>query len=103
MKRIFTFAIALLSMFATLQFASALVYNVTVPAGTFECYIAGNFPAPMNWAPTDPGAKMTKVDATHYTITLANSDATMEYKYLSGPDWAYNEVGADGNNLPGDD
>jgi len=102
MKKIFTFAIALMSLFALLQPASALTYNVTVPAGTYVCYIAGNFPAPMNWAPTAAGAQMTKVDDTHYTITLDNADATMEYKYLSGPDWAYNEVGADGNNLPGD-
>jgi len=99
MKKIFTFAIALLGMFAMLQSASALVYNVTVPAGTFECYIAGNFPAPMNWAPTDPGAKMTKVDATHFTITLANTDETMKYKYCSGPDWKFVETDAAGLNI----
>ena len=96
MKKLFTFTIALLGMFAMLQSASALVYTATVPAGTFECYIAGNFPAPMNWAPTDPGAKMTKVDDTHFTITLANTDATMKYKYCSGPDWKYVEKDAAG-------
>ena len=99
MKKIFTFAIALLGMFAMLQSASALVYTVTVPVGTFECYIAGNFPAPMNWAPTDPGAKMTKVDATHFTITLANTDETMKYKYCSGPDWKFVETDAAGLNI----
>jgi len=99
MKKIFTFAIALLGMFAMLQSASALVYTVTVPVGTFECYIAGNFPAPMNWAPSDPGAKMTKVDDTHFTITLANTDETMKYKYCSGPDWKFVEKDGTGNNI----
>jgi len=96
MKRIFTFAIALMSLFAMQQNASALVYNVTVPAGTNACVIAGNFPAPMNWAPDNAGGKMTKVDATHYTITLANTDETMKYKYCSGPDWSYVEKNAAG-------
>ena len=99
MKRIFTFAIALMSLFAMQQKASALVYTVTVPAGTNACVIAGNFPAPMNWAPDNAGGKMTKVDATHYTITLANTDETMKYKYCSGPDWAYVEKNAGGTDI----
>jgi hypothetical protein len=99
MKRIFTFAIALMSMFAMLQSASALVYTAEVPAGTFVCYIAGNFPAPMNWAPDAAGAKMTKVDSTHFTIDLPLADATMEYKYCSGPGWNYVEKQADGTEL----
>ena len=66
MKRIFTFAIALMSLFAMQQKASALVYTVTVPAGTNACVIAGNFPAPMNWAPDNAGGKMTKVDANKF-------------------------------------
>jgi hypothetical protein len=88
MKKLFKFAIALLSMFALLEPASALVYNVTVPAGTFECYIAGNFPT-QAWSPKD--RKLTKVDATHYTITIADATEAMEYKYCSGPDWPYVE------------
>lgn len=96
MKKIFTLAIALMSLFAMLPTASALVYTATVPVGTIECHIAGNFPAPMNWAPTDPNGKMTKVDATHFTISLTNSDATMVYKYCSGPDWMYVEKDAAG-------
>lgn len=84
MKRIFTFVIALLSMFAVMQSASALTYSVTVPAGTKACYIAGN----MNGWSQKP---MTKVDATHYTIDYPTSVATDEYKYCSGPDWKYEE------------
>ena len=40
--------------------------------------------------------EMTKVDETHYTITIATATATMKYKYCSGPDWAYVEMQADG-------
>ena len=99
MKKIFTFAIALMSMFAMLQPASALVYTATVPAGTNACFIAGDFPAPMSWAPSAEGARMTMVDATHYTIDLPLNTAAMAYKYCSGPDWAYVEKDADGNEL----
>lgn len=99
MKKIFTFAIALLSMFAMLQPASALVYTATVPAGTNACFIAGDFPAPMSWAPSAEGARMTMVDATHYTIDLPLNTAAMAYKYCSGPDWAFVEKDADGNEL----
>ncbi|MEI7503514.1 MAG: T9SS type A sorting domain-containing protein [Paludibacter sp.] len=99
MKRIFTFAIALMSMFAMQQKASALVYVAEVPAGTLACYIAGDFPAPMSWAPSAPEGKMTKVDATHYTIDLPTATAAMAYKYCSGPDWAFVEKQADGTEL----
>ena len=68
---------------------TGVTYNVTVPAGTKACYIAGE----MNeWKHQE----MTKVDETHYTITIATATATMKYKYCSGPDWAYVEMQADG-------
>ena len=68
---------------------TGVTYNVTVPAGTKACYIAGE----MNgWSQQE----MTKVDETHYTITIATATATMKYKYCSGPDWAYVEMQADG-------
>lgn len=89
MKRIFTFAIALLSMFAMQQTASALVYNVTVPVGTFECYIAG---AMNGWSQQ----KMDKVDATHFTITIATSTEADKYKYCSGPKWDFEEYNGSG-------
>lgn len=67
-----------------------LTYNVTVPEGTNTCYIVGD----MNgWAFTN---EMTKVDATHYTITLDNVHDGMGYKYCCGPDWAYEELTAAG-------
>ena len=43
--------------------ASALTYNVTVPAGTQACYIAGDM---TEWL----FMEMQQVDALHYTIDL---------------------------------
>ena len=71
---------------------TGLTYNVTVPAGTYACYIAGVM---TEWSQTE----MTKVDDTHYTITIAEATETMGYKYCSGPDWAYVECGADDSEL----
>ncbi len=69
-----------------------LTYNVTVPAGTYACYIAGE----MNgWSQQE----MTKVDDTHYTITIVDATTAMKYKYCSGPDWKYTEVTTDGGNV----
>ncbi|MFT3754040.1 MAG: hypothetical protein QM800_14570 [Paludibacter sp.] len=96
MKRIFTLAIALMSMFAALQLVSAanVVFNVTVPVPTYQCWIVGNF---NGW--NNNQHQMTKVNDTHYTITLDDAtfaagitQANIKYKYLSGGgDWAYVE------------
>ena len=67
-----------------------LTYNVTVPAGTNACYIAGE----MNGWSHMP---MTKVDDTHYTITIVGATKDQEYKYCSGPGWDYEEQDAEGN------
>ena len=69
-----------------------LVYSVTVPAGTPNCYIAGEMTA---WT----FLPLTKVDDTHYTITLMGVTKSMKYKYTCGEDWAYVEVLADGNDI----
>ncbi len=64
---------------------TGLTYNVTVPNGTYTCYIAGV----MNgWTQQE----MTKVDDTHYTITFADATTDMQYKYCSGPSWDYEEI-----------
>ena len=69
-----------------------LTYTVEVPAGTHECYIAGD----MNgWALT----KMDPVDATHFTLTIQWATNAHEYKYACGPDWKYEEVKADGSSV----
>ncbi len=71
---------------------TGVTYNVTVPTGTNACYIAGD----MNgWSFTE----MTKVDATHYTITIETATKADGYKYASGADWKYVEKGATGEEL----
>ena len=69
-----------------------VTYNVTVPAGTNACYIAGEMNA---WSHTE----MTKVDETHYTITIAEATTAMKYKYCSGPGWDYVEKDANGEEI----
>ena len=69
-----------------------VTYNVTVPAGTKACYIAGEMNA---WSHTE----MTKVDETHYTITIAEATTAMKYKYCSGPSWDYVEKDANGEEI----
>jgi len=77
-----------------------LVFNVTVPASTdgtgravhvagFLDRLDGNLP---QW---DPGATpLTRVDATHWTITLSGKETTqLEYKYTLG-DWDHVEKDA---------
>lgn len=87
MKKIYSLFIAL---FALVGMANALTYNVTVPAGTHTCYIVGENVGWNNFT------EMTKVDDTHYTITLADATNAQGYKYCSGPDWAYVEKDANG-------
>jgi hypothetical protein len=109
MKKLFTFISALLSMFAVLQTSTAadLVFNVTVPEGTRECWVIGNFVGP-KW-PIEKAYQMTRsaTDTLHYTVTVPESEiepglTQIEYKYLSGPgDWAYVEKKADGGELDG--
>ena len=71
---------------------SALTYNVTVPAGTNACYIAGEM---TSWGQQE----MTKVDDTHYTLDIADATEAMKYKYCSGPGWAYVEKTASGEEV----
>ena len=68
----------------------SVTYNVTVPVGTKACYIAGEM---NSWIQQI----MTKVDDTHYKITIENADISQKYKYCSGPAWSYNEQDASGN------
>ena len=69
-----------------------LTYNVQVPTGTEKCYIAGE----MNgWA----FQEMTKIDDTHYTITIEGAEKTHKYKYTCGEGWDYVEKKADGSDI----
>ncbi len=89
MKKTLLLVAALAATFAT---ANALTYSVTVPTGTKACYIAGNM---NSWSFTE----MTKVDDTHYTITLDAATESHGYKYCSGPNWQFQELSSDGKEI----
>lgn len=105
MKRLFTFMIALLSMFMALQSTRAanVVFNVTVPSPTYQVWLVGNF---QSWNPAAM-VQGVKVDDTHYKVTLDDATfasgvtlANLEYKYSSGNgSWLYIEKNADGSEL----
>lgn len=69
-----------------------VTYNVTVPAETPACYIAGEM---TGWSFTP----MTKVDDTHYTITIEGAEKTNKYKYTCDEGWDYVEKKADGSDI----
>ena len=68
-----------------------LTYTVEVPAGTEKCYIAGDMTTEWSFV------EMTKVDDTHFTITIEGATTEHKYKYAAGPAWAYVEKKADGS------
>ncbi len=77
-----------------------VVFNATVPATTdatgLSVHIAGTLSRFNGGFPDwDPGAvTMTRVDATHWTITFTGFESTpIEYKYTLG-DWDHVEKGA---------
>lgn len=70
-------------------------FYVEVPTGTNECWITGNF---NGWNPA--ANKMVRVDDTHFSTALPIAYmSNIEYKYLSGPGWAYVEKDADGQEI----
>ena len=100
MKRIFTLLFVSISLLFTNLQAADVVFNVVVPTPTYQCWVVGNF---NGW--NNNQYQMTKVDDTHYTLTIAESafsdqtvtSANLKYKYLSGGgDWAYVEKDAAG-------
>lgn len=96
--------LAFLGFTLTCNTLQALTFNVTVPSGTNECWIVGNF---NGW--NNNLNKMTKIDSTHYTLNVPESSfvdktvtlESLRYKYLSGSrDWAFVEKAADGGEIP---
>ncbi len=78
----------------------SVVFNVTVPATTdatgFDVHIAGTLDLLDGGLPAwNPAATpLTRVDATHWTITLTGDESTqIQYKYALG-DWNYVEKDA---------
>jgi hypothetical protein len=84
----------------------AVTFNVTVSASTDgtgrSVYIAGTLqrldPPGPEW--NAGGVVLTRVDATHWTITLNGREGTqLEYKYTLG-DWEHVMKGASCDELP---
>jgi hypothetical protein len=74
-----------------------VVFTVTVPASTpATVHIAGSFHSlDASYPDWDPASlPMTKLDATHWRITLSGLESTqLQYKYVLG-DWNFVEKGA---------
>ena len=69
----------------------SVTYTVKVPQGTQQVCIAGQFnywTPGMHW--------MNQLDSVTYTLTVHGANADMEYKYLNGHDWSFEEVDATG-------
>ena len=66
-----------------------LTYTVTVPAGTENCYMAGEM---NSWNVENP-IELTKQSENVFTITLEGVDKSQQYKYLSQKgSWDYADV-----------
>ncbi len=67
-----------------------LVFNVTVPAGTENCYIVGSF---NEWGKF---VAMEKAGDNNFTISIDNlKKSEVKYKYTCGEGWDYVEMQAD--------
>ena len=86
MKKILLFIAAVM----TAMTVSAVTFNVTVPAGTQVCYVAG--------APSWSHVQMEKVSDTQFTLTTDALDGTA-YKYCAGDGWAYVEKDESGEEV----
>jgi hypothetical protein len=69
-----------------------ITINVLVPAELFVCYITGNF---NDW--NSVSNPMTFVDSTangkEFALTVHSMDTTtLEFKFLSGPGWSYEQT-----------
>ncbi len=81
------------------KYVPKMTFNVKVPAGTLNCYVAGNFTDPQ-WAIFMP---MTPVTDSTFTLTVTGAGvanaAAVEYKYTCGTSWDYVEKGPNGEEL----
>ncbi len=67
-----------------------LVFNVTVPAGTENCYIVGSF---NEWGKF---VAMEKAGDNNFTVSIDNlKKSEVKYKYTCGEGWDYVEMQAD--------
>ena len=70
------------------KFNGTVEFNVQVPAGTKEVWVAGTFGKegdPLYWKHADAKLQLKKVDETHFAGTLKNVPADLHYLYVWGP------------------
>jgi hypothetical protein len=74
-----------------------ITVNITVPIGTPDVYLIGDF---NNWSTTTNYIHATKITDTTYTAVIPLVQV-VQFKCYNYPDWAYEEaVDAAGNSLP---
>jgi hypothetical protein len=65
--------------------------DVLVPAEVYQCYLTGTF---NSWNPT--ANPMEFVDSTvngkEFKLTILTDTTTLEYKFIAGPGWPYEQV-----------
>ena len=93
----FTYDPAANAMTVTLlgQYVPTITFNVKVPAGTVNCYVAGTF---NNWG-FDLMNQLTDSTFTYTYRGFAALQENVQYKYCAGADWAYVEKNADGSEM----
>lgn len=69
-------------------------FTVTVPEGTETVYIAGDF---NGWSPNYH--QLERINDRVFQITIWGATEYHGYKYLSGPDWQYRELNANGSEV----
>jgi hypothetical protein len=87
-------ATAVVDSFAAIyhhSYEKDVTIDVLVPVGVFVVYLTGTF---NGWSPS--ANMMTKVDSTangkEFQLTIHTMDTTtLEYKFLSGPGWPYQQ------------
>ena len=72
-----------------------LTYTVKVPAGTKACYFIGD--ATDSWA--EFWEMYPNQDGSTYSVTIQGAKKSDKYKYSSGPDFAYIEKTANGDEV----
>lgn len=79
-----------LLMLTGMSFAQSRTIQVTVADSVQVVYIAGTI---NNWS--EPGTLMTRVTDTTFTYDFESADtADIEFKFLTGPSWKYEQVQA---------
>ncbi len=79
----------------SINIASAVQFNVSVPAGTTQCFVAGGF---QGWS-AGSAVQMEPNGANKFTLDLPEVTVAQladGFKYLCGQDWKYVEKSASG-------